>query len=43
MTEARQLHATLVQGERLLERQVAFFELLDDAVELGDCAFEVFD
>ena len=38
VTEARQLHAALVQRQRLLERQVAFFELLDDRLELGDRA-----
>ena len=31
VTEARQLHAALVELERFLEREVAFFELLDDA------------
>ncbi len=31
VAEARQLHAALVERERLLERQVALLELLDDA------------
>src|SRR5882762_7685944 len=43
VTEARELHAALVQRQRLLERQVALFELLDYRFELGDGAFEVFD
>ena len=43
VTEARELHAALVQRQRLLEREVAFLELLDDRLELGDRAFEVLD
>src|SRR5262245_58372946 len=43
MTEARQLDTTLVQRERLLERQVAFLELLHDRIELGDRCLEVPD
>ena len=31
------------ERERLLERQVAFLELLDDRFELGDRGFEVLD
>ena len=38
VAEPRQLHAALVERERLLEREVAFFELLDDRLELGDRA-----
>ena len=41
MAEPRQLDAALVERERLLERQVAFLELLDDRLELGDRGFEV--
>src|SRR5205814_8583028 len=43
MAEPRELDAPFVQGERLLERHVAFLELPDDALELGDGCFEVFD
>src|SRR5206468_4393922 len=43
VTEPRELHAALVQRQRLFEREVAFLELLDDRFELGDRAFEVFD
>ena len=43
MAEARQLHAALVELERFLEREVALFEFLDDALELGDGGFEVLD
>src|SRR5436190_21907164 len=43
MAETRELHAALVQGERLLERQVTFFELFDDRLQLGDRRFEVLD
>src|SRR4051794_26469550 len=43
VAEARELHAALVQRERLLEGEVAFLELLDDRVELGERRFEVFD
>ena len=41
MAEARQLHAALVELERFLECEVAFLELLDDGLELGDGGFEV--
>ena len=37
------LDAALVQRQRLLEREVALLELLDDGFELGDRRFEVFD
>ena len=43
VAEARQLHPALVQRERLLERHVAFLELLHGRFELGDGGFEVFD
>ena len=43
VAEAGQLHAALVQLQRRLERQVAFFELLHDRLELGDRRFEVLD
>src|SRR5206468_10259300 len=43
VTEAGELHATLVERQRLLERQIALLELLDDRFELGDGAFEIFD
>src|SRR3954447_18189393 len=43
VAEARQLDAALIQGERLLEREVAFLELFDDRFQLGDRRFEVFD
>ena len=43
MAEARKLHATLVQGQLLVERQVAFLDLLYDRFELGDCRLEIFD
>src|SRR5881296_3317005 len=43
VTEPRELHAALVQRQRLFEREVAFLELLDDRFELGDRGFEVFD
>src|SRR4029079_1506952 len=39
VAEAGELHAALVQRKRLLERQVAFFELFDDAFELRDRPF----
>src|SRR5687768_4237611 len=41
MAETRELHATLVQLERLLEREVPFLELLDNRFELGDRGFEI--
>ena len=41
VAEARQRHATLVQAERRFEREVAFLELLDDGLELGDRALEI--
>src|SRR5436305_6283601 len=43
VTEPRQLHAALVQSERLLERQLTFLEFLDDRFELRDRRFEVLD
>ena len=43
MAEARELDAALVELQRRLERQVAFFELLDDGLELGDRRLEVLD
>ena len=43
VAEARELHAALVERQRLLERQVALFELLDDRFQLGDRRFEVLD
>src|SRR4051812_9780616 len=43
VAEARELHAALVELQRLLERQVALFQLLDDAFELGDRGLEVLD
>src|SRR5438874_1613747 len=36
VAEARELHAALVELQRLLEREVALFELLDDGFELRD-------
>ena len=43
VAEARELHAALEERERLLEREVALFERLDDRLELGDGGFEVLD
>src|SRR4051794_28284422 len=43
MAEAGELHAALVQRQRLLEGEIAFLELLDDRLELGDRRLEVFD
>ena len=43
VAEARQMDAALVELQRRFERQVAFFELLDDGLELGDRGLEVFD
>src|SRR5713226_1974811 len=43
VTEAGQLNTALVQRERLLEGQIALFELLDDRFELRDRGFEVLD
>src|SRR2546428_8716251 len=43
VTEARELDAALVERQRLLERQVALFELLDDRLELGNGGLEIFD
>src|SRR5262245_47644530 len=37
------LDAALEQRQRLLERHVAFLELLDDFFELRDGGFEIFD
>jgi hypothetical protein len=41
VAEPGQLHAALVQRERLLEREVALLQGLDDALELADRRFEV--
>ena len=41
VTEARQLHAALEQRERLLQREVALFELRHDGLELGERGFEI--
>src|SRR5439155_8261608 len=41
VAETGKLYAALVQQQRLFERQVAFFELLDDRFEFGDGGFEV--
>src|SRR5262249_40930243 len=43
MAEPRELDTPLVEGQRLLERQVTLLELLDDGLELGDGGFKVFD
>src|SRR5581483_8287872 len=43
VAEARELHAAFVQRERLLEREIAVLELLDDRLEFGDRRFEVLD
>src|SRR5258707_1326983 len=43
VAEARELDAAFVERERLLEREIPFFQLLDDRFELGDRRFEVFD
>src|SRR6266849_10711864 len=43
VTEPRELHATLVQRQRLLEREIAFLEFLHDRFELGDRGFEILD
>src|SRR5207248_11039243 len=43
VTKAGQVNAALVQRERLLERQVALLELLDDRVELRDRGLEIFN
>src|SRR4051794_33822343 len=43
VAEARQLHAALVVGKRLLERHVALLELFHDRFELGNRGLEVFD
>ena len=40
---ARQLDAAFEQRQRLVERQVAVLELLDDLLELGNGGFKVFD
>src|SRR5262249_7773304 len=43
VAEPRELHAALVEGERLLEREVAILELLHDRLELGDRRLEILD
>ena len=43
VAEARELHAALEELERLLEREIAFLERLDDRLELGDGGLEVLD
>src|SRR5512146_664963 len=43
VTVSRQLHAALVEFERLLERQVALFEPLHGRLEFRDCRFEALD
>src|SRR5262245_43340750 len=43
VTELGQGDAAFVEGQRLLERQFAFFELFDDGLELRDSGFEVLD
>src|SRR5580765_1534261 len=40
MAEARELHAALVQRQRLLEGEVPVLEFLDDRLELGNRRFE---
>src|ERR1700730_6409889 len=41
VAEPGQLNTAFVQRERLFEGQIAFFELLDDRLELRDRGFEV--
>jgi hypothetical protein len=41
LTDARQLHAALEVAQRLVERQLALLELLDDRFELGKRALEI--
>src|SRR5262245_22757247 len=41
LADARQLHAALEVTQRLVERQVALLEFLDDRFQLGDRALEV--
>ena len=36
VTEARELHAALVELESSLEREITVFEFLDDRLQLGD-------
>src|SRR5437016_14220984 len=44
VAEFRELDASRVELERFLERQVAaFFQFLDDRLELGDRCFEILD
>ncbi len=43
MAVARERHAALEERERLVERQVAVLELLDDGFELRDGGLEVLD
>jgi hypothetical protein len=41
VAKLRQRHAALVQRERLLQREIAVFELFHDRLELGDGRFEI--
>src|SRR4030095_4739350 len=41
MTETRHRAAAFVERQRLFKRQVAFLELFDDRLELGNRGFEV--
>ena len=43
VTEAREVDAALVELQRRFEGEVAFFEFLDDSLELGDRSLEIFD
>src|SRR5262249_47969703 len=43
VAEARELHAALVELQRLFEREVALFEFLHDGLELRDGGLEVLD
>src|SRR5688572_8168809 len=43
VAEPRELHAAFEQLQRLLERDVAVLELLDDRVELRQRGFEILD
>src|SRR5437667_2998936 len=43
VAKAGQMDAAFVQRKRLLEWEVAFFELFDERIELGDRGLEVFD
>ena len=43
VTEAREVNAALVELQLRFESEVAFFEFLDDSLELGDRSLEIFD